>query len=341
MEISLAIEQLVTNQNLTADQMHDLVQQMMSGHCTAAQIAGFLVALRMKGENSEELLGAAQALRALATPLDIDKTHLVDTCGTGGDGSNIFNVSTAAAFVVAAAGGRVAKHGNYSVSSHSGSANLLEAAGVNLTLTPHQAIQAINQLGIGFLFAPHYHQALKYAAAPRRELGIRTFFNLLGPVINPAQVPYQVMGVFSAAWQQPLAEVFKQLGSRHVLIIHADDGLDEISLAAPTQVIELKNGKIDQYSITPEQFGRQRRDLTPLKITQVQQSLALVKEALAGQPGAAFDIVSLNAGAAIYAANLTANLADGIARAEQVMASGEALQTFQRYRDYSVSVRQS
>jgi anthranilate phosphoribosyltransferase len=197
----------------------------------------------------------------------------------------------------------------------------LEAAGVNLTLTPHQAIQAINQLGIGFLFAPHYHQALKYAAAPRRELGIRTFFNLLGPVINPAQVPYQVMGVFSAAWQQPLAEVFKQLGSRHVLIIHADDGLDEISLAAPTQVIELKNGKIDQYSITPEQFGRQRRDLTPLKITQVQQSLALVKEALAGQPGAAFDIVSLNAGAAIYAA--------------------EALQTFQRYRDYSVSVRQS
>jgi len=282
----------------------------------------------MKGETVDEIVAAARVMRELATPVEISGPHLVDTCGTGGDGASTFNISTASAIVTAAAGGRVAKHGNRSVSSSSGSADVLEAAGVKLDINPAQVAACIDQVGVGFLFAPQHHSAMKHAIGPRKEMRVRTLFNLLGPLTNPAAAPNQVLGVFSADWVEPLAQVLKQLGSQHVLVVHAEDGLDEISIAAPTRVAELRDGTISTYTVTPEDFGMQTASLDAIAVENAAQSLAMIGTVLDDQPGPARDIVCLNAGAAIYAADLTASLKQGVERASEVIADGRAKLTF-------------
>jgi anthranilate phosphoribosyltransferase len=278
----------------------------------------------MKGETVEEIAAAAEVMRELATRVGVSGPHLVDTCGTGGDGAHTFNISTCAAFVVAAAGGRVAKHGNRSVSSKSGSADVLEAAGVSLDLTPEQVAQCVNEIGVGFLFAPKFHAAMKHAIGPRREMGVRTIFNLLGPLTNPAGAPNQVLGVFAKQWVEPLAQVLKRLGSEHVLVVHAEDGMDEISIAAVTHVAELKDGKVSTYTVMPEEFGLKRGDVGDIAVESVAGSLAMIESVLNNEPGPARDIVALNAGAAIYAANLTPTLTEGVKKATAVIASGAA-----------------
>ncbi len=324
MDLSTAIQHVIERRDLTPEAMTSVMRTIMTGQATAAQIGGFLVGLRMKGETVAEIAAAARVMRELAARVPVGDEHLVDTCGTGGDSSGTFNISTASAFVAAAAGARVAKHGNRAVSGKSGSADVLEAAGVKLDLAPAQVAACIEKLGVGFLFAPAHHSAMKHAIGPRREMGVRTIFNLLGPLTNPAGAPNQVLGVFAAEWLLPMAEVLMALGSRHVLVVHAEDGLDEISIAAPTRIAELKAGGIRQYTVTPEDFGVTRGTLDGLKAADAMQSLALVYEALSGRAGAARDIVSLNAGAAIYVSGVVGSLAQGVERACQAMDSGAA-----------------
>ncbi len=329
MDMQSAIAAVIEHQDLSAADMEAVMRLIMTGQATAAQIGGFLVGLRMKGETVDEIAAAAGVMRELATHVDIAGPHLVDTCGTGGDGASTFNISTASALVTAAAGGRVAKHGNRSVSSRSGSADVLEAAGVRLDLGPEQVAACVEQVGVGFLFAPLHHSAMKHAIGPRKEMRVRTLFNLLGPLTNPAGAPNQVLGVFSADWVEPLAQVLKQLGSEHVLVVHAEDGLDEISIAAPTRVAELREGAISTYTIAPEEFGLQRADLAAIAVEDAQQSLAMIRAVFDGQSGPAHDIVILNAGAAIYAAGLVSSLADGVSRAADVIQAGRAKQVFE------------
>jgi anthranilate phosphoribosyltransferase len=338
MDIAIAIARVVEQRDLTASEMESVMRSIMTGQATPAQIGGFLVGLRMKGETVDEIAAAAKVMRELATRVDVGGPHLVDTCGTGGDGASTFNISTASAIVTAAAGGRVAKHGNRSVSSSSGSADVLETAGVKLDLTPAQVAACIDQVGVGFLFAPQHHSAMKHAIGPRKEMRVRTLFNLLGPLTNPAGAPNQVLGVFSPDWVEPLAQVLKQLGSEHVLVVHAEDGLDEISIAAPTRVAELNKGDISVYTVTPEDFGLQRADLSAIAVENAEQSLAMIEAVFADQPGPARDIVRLNAGAAIYAAGLAPSLADGVTLAAAVISSGKARQTHQSLIDVSNAV---
>ena len=338
MDIATAIARVVEQRDLTASEMESVMRSIMTGQATPAQIGGFLVGLRMKGETVDEIAAAAKVMRELATRVDVGGPHLVDTCGTGGDGASTFNISTASAIVTAAAGGRVAKHGNRSVSSSSGSADVLETAGVKLDLTPAQVAACIDQVGVGFLFAPQHHSAMKHAIGPRKEMRVRTLFNLLGPLTNPAGAPNQVLGVFSPDWVEPLAQVLKQLGSEHVLVVHAEDGLDEISIAAPTRVAELNKGDISVYTVTPEDFGLQRADLSAIAVENAEQSLAMIEAVFADQPGPARDIVRLNAGAAIYAAGLAPSLADGVALAAAVISSGKARQTHQSLIEVSNAV---
>ena len=324
MDMQTAMRAVTERHNLSADAMRAVMRLIMTGAATPAQIGGFLVGLRMKGETVEEIAAAAEVMRELATRINVSGPHLVDTCGTGGDGVHTFNISTAAAFVVAAAGGKVAKHGNRSVSSKSGSADVLEAAGVSLDLTPEQVAQCVNEIGVGFLFAPKFHSAMKHAIGPRREMGVRTVFNLLGPLTNPAGAPNQVIGVFSAHWVEPLAEVLQKLGSEHVLVVHAEDGMDEISIGAPTRVAELKDRRVRVFTIQPEQFGFARGDVKKLGVTSPAESLAIIRGVFDNQPGPARDIVALNAGAAIYVAGLAPNLNAGVKKAAEVIASGAA-----------------
>ncbi|WP_027158637.1 anthranilate phosphoribosyltransferase [Methylobacter luteus] len=324
MQIQKALQILLDKQDLSADQMRAVMRLIMSGGATDAQIGGFLIALRCKGESIDEIAAAAEVMRELAGKVPVRCEHLIDTCGTGGDGANTFNISTTCAFVVAAAGGRVAKHGNRSVSSSCGSADVLEAAGVNLDLTAEQVASCVNEIGVGFLFAPKHHGAMKYTIGPRREMGVRTLFNLLGPLSNPAGAPNQLIGVFAKDWLEPLAQVLKKLGSRHVLVVNADDGLDEISIASATSVAELKNGQVTTYTVTPEQFGLQRASLAELAVDGTASSLAMVESVLDNRPGPARDIVALNAGAAIYAADIADSLAAGVEKAEQIIAGGAA-----------------
>lgn len=335
MKIQQAINTLVNQQDLSSAQMHAVMQSIMSGGASDAQIAGFLIALRCKGESVDELVAAVSVIRELASKIEVSGDHIIDTCGTGGDGANTFNISTTSAFVVAAAGGKVVKHGNRSVSSNSGSADVLEAAGINLALSATQVAQCVNTIGIGFLFAPNYHSAMKHAIRPRKEMGVRTLFNLIGPLSNPAMTANQLIGVFSAAWLEPLAQVLKNLGSKHVLIVNAEDGLDEISIASASRIAELKDGVISTYQINPEQFGMQRASLSALVVDSVESSLAMVKSVLNNQAGAAKDIVVLNAGAAIYAANISADLNGGIEQARQAIESGAALEKFNALLAYS------
>jgi anthranilate phosphoribosyltransferase len=324
MDMQSAIKAVTEHKDLSSDDMRSVMRLIMTGEATPAQVGGFLIGLRMKGETVEEVAAAASVMRDLSTRVDVDKQQLVDTCGTGGDASGSFNISTASAFVVAAAGGKVAKHGNRSVSSKSGSADVLEAAGVNLELTPEQVASCVNDIGVGFMFAPMHHSAMKHAIGPRREMAVRTIFNVLGPLTNPAGAPNQVLGVFSNDWVEPLAQVLKQLGSEHVLVVHADDGLDEISIGSITQVAELKEGEVTTYTVQPEDFGMQRADLSVLKAEDADDSLRIIKSVLANEEGPAKDIVCLNAGAAIYAAGLASSFAEGVGRAQEVIASGEA-----------------
>ncbi|MEN8207236.1 MAG: anthranilate phosphoribosyltransferase [Pseudomonadota bacterium] len=327
MDIATAIATVIEGRDLDEADMEAVMRLIMTGQTTPAQIGGFLVGLRMKGETVDEIAAAARVMRELATAVDVSGPHLVDTCGTGGDGASTFNISTASAIVTAAAGGRVAKHGNRSVSSSSGSADVLEAAGVKLDINPAQVAACIDQVGVGFLFAPQHHSAMKYAIGPRKEMRVRTLFNLLGPLTNPAAAPNQVLGVFSADWVEPLAQVLKQLGSQHVLVVHAEDGLDEISIAAPTRVAELRDGKISSYTVTPEDFGMQTAGLDAIVVEDAEQSLAMIDAVFDNQPGPARDIVCLNAGAAIYAAGLTDSLKKGVEQASEVIANGRAKQT--------------
>lgn len=324
MNIQTALQTVLDKQDLTCQEMRDVMHSIMSGEATSAQIAGFLIALRCKGETVDEIVAAAGVMRALATKVDVQGEHIIDTCGTGGDGANTFNISTTCAFVVAAAGGTVAKHGNRSVSSRSGSADVLEVAGVNLDLSAEQVAQCVNDIGVGFLFAQKHHGAMKHVAAPRKEMGVRTLFNLLGPLANPAGTANQLVGVFDQYWVEPLAKALQALGSEHVLVVSADDGLDEISIASSTSVAELKDGVISLYSISPEQFGLTRADISMLAVANVQDSLTKLRAVLDNQAGPARNIVVLNAGAAIYTANLVDSLAEGITKADEVIASGAA-----------------
>jgi anthranilate phosphoribosyltransferase len=330
MDMKQALNAVVSGQNLTEEQMAGVMEIIMTGGATDAQIGGFLVALRLKGETIDEITGAARVMRQLATKVEVKGDNLVDTCGTGGDGANIFNVSTAAAFVVAAAGGQVAKHGNRSVSSSTGSADVLEAAGVNLSLTAEQVAKAVEEIGVGFMFAPAHHSAMKHAIGPRKELAMRTIFNMLGPITNPAGVQNQVLGVFNGELCKPLAEVLGRLGSNHVLVVHAEDGLDEISLQGKTRVAELINGEVKEYFISPEDFGIASQSLDGLAVDSAEQSLNLIKDALSKRETAegkkAADMIALNAGAAIYASNLSSSLAEGIAMAEDAISTGLALE---------------
>jgi len=323
MELKNALEKLLNRQDLTTDEMESVMNQLMGGEASDAQIGGILSALRMKGESIDEVEAAVKVMRKLVTAVAIsDKTHLVDTCGTGGDGANTFNISTASAFVAAAAGATVAKHGNRSISSSSGSADVLEAAGVNLNLTAGQVSHCVNELGIGFMFAPAHHSAMKHVIQARKSMGVRTIFNMLGPLTNPAGAPAQVIGVYDKALGPVFAEVLKRLGSTHVMIVAADDGLDEISVASKTSVTELKNGEITEWQIDPFDYDMDHVDLKKLAVSSAQESLNIIHAVFAGEKGSAHDIVCLNAGASIYVSGLADSYADGVILAQKVIAQG-------------------
>ena len=324
MTIQQAIQAILEHQDLTREEMNAVMRIIMTGEATAAQIGGFLIGLRMKGETVDEITAAAEVMRELATPVSVSSEHLVDIVGTGGDGSGTFNISTACSFVVAAAGGTVAKHGNRSVSSKSGSADLLEAAGVNLQLKAAQVAACIDEIGVGFMFAPLHHSAMKHAIGPRKEMAVRTIFNVLGPLTNPAGAPNQLLGVYSKALVEPIAQVAKALGSRHVMVVHSEDGMDEISIGAITHCAELCDGSITSYTIKPSEFDIAEAPLSAIQVTDAKDSLAMIRGVLDNQAGPALDIVALNAGAAIYVAGLEATLSDGAAKARQVIADGSA-----------------
>ena len=321
-----ALEALIAGQDLNHADMLSIMQQVMHGELTPAQIAGFLIALRIKGETVDEITAAATVMRTLSTKVTIaDNTHLIDTCGTGGDGIQTFNVSTVSAFVAAAAGAKVAKHGGRSVSSNCGSADVLEALGVNVNLTPEQVADCVNTIGIGFMFAPNHHSAMKHSAPVRRELGVRTLFNLLGPLTNPANAKRQVMGVFRQDLTLTLAKVLQNLGSEHVLVVHGADGMDEISFTGDTAVAELKNGEIRQYNVNPAQFGFNLHDLSSIQIQNAEQSKAMMLAVLNGEKGPAREIVLMNAGAAIYVSGMAKSLQAGVNLAGVVIDNGQAL----------------
>lgn len=335
MNLQQAIRAVTENKNLSEAEMTEVMQLIMTGEATPAQIGGFLIGLRMKGETVDEITAAAKVMRYLAEKVEVSDPHLVDTCGTGGDGANTFNVSTCCAVVTAAAGAKVAKHGNRSISSKSGSADVLEAAGVNLDLNAKQVADCINKVGVGFMFAPKHHGAMKHAIGPRREMGVRTIFNVLGPLTNPAGAPNQVIGVFDAGWLEPLAQVLKNLGSNHVIVVHADDGMDEISIGSDTEVAELKNGIVSSYRISPEQFGIQKSAVSQLAVSGAEESLAVINSVLDNNDGPAKDIVVLNAGAAIYVAGIADSLEAGIEKAKEVIASGAAKAKFNELIQFS------
>jgi anthranilate phosphoribosyltransferase len=327
---------LLERQDLPREAMLSTMHTLMSGAYTPAQIAGFLVALRMKGESVTEIAAAAEVMRELSVKVPLAGVdHLVDTCGTGGDGAQTFNISTAAAFAAAACGARVAKHGGRSVSSSSGSADVLEALGVNVNLAPERVAQAVREIGVGFMFAPNYHAAMKHAAPARKELGVRTLFNLLGPLTNPAGAPNQVLGVFDRALTGKLARGLHALGSRHVLVVHAEEGLDELSLASPTFVAELKVGHVTEYELEPGVFGLPQVAATEMAVNGIEEAGTMLLAALENRHPGAAAIVALNAGAAVYVAGKADSLQSGVAQAKAAIESGAARAKLDDYVEFS------
>lgn len=323
MKPNLLFEHLIAKNNLNPEQMQGAIHACMSGQYSETQIATFLALMRVKGETTEELIAAAEVMQQLAHHIELG-THLIDIVGTGGDGKNTFNVSTACSFVVASAGFPVAKHGNRSVSSCSGSADLLENAGFILNLTDQQMQTCMTQCGLAFLFAPQYHPAMQHARAARQQLGIRTLFNLLGPLINPARVKKQVVGVFSASWQQPLASVLAHLGSERALVVSSQDGLDEISIAAPTNVVEYREGRYCHWIINPEDYGLKHHSLDEIIVDSPSQSLDYIQAVFSGKSGAARDMVLLNSAAAIYCAGKELSFEQALEQAKIAIDSGKA-----------------
>ncbi|MDO6592823.1 anthranilate phosphoribosyltransferase [Neptuniibacter sp. 1_MG-2023] len=335
MDIKQALAVTVERQNLLESEMQSVMKQIMTGNATDAQIGGLLIALRMKGESVAEIIGAANVMRELMVPVSISMPNAVDIVGTGGDSANLFNVSSACSFVVAAAGGTVAKHGNRSVSSNTGSADLLETAGINLELNPEQIAQCIEQIGLGFMFAPQHHTAMKYAVGPRKEMGLRTLFNIVGPLTNPAGVKHYLLGVFDKTLCKPMVEALKSLGAVHAMVVHAAEGLDEISLAGDTFVAELKDGEISEYIITAEDAGLNIQSLDGLQVANSTESLALIQSAFSGQNEKAIDMISLNAGAALYVAEQAPDLKAGVAMAKQAILNGGAAAKVKELADFS------
>jgi anthranilate phosphoribosyltransferase len=321
-----ALAKIVGGGSLSEDEAHAVMRDILGGIATATQIGGFAVALRMKGETVEEVAGLARAMREAALPFPSVPRPLVDTCGTGGDHSGTFNVSTAVAFVVAAAGGRVAKHGNRAVSSKTGSADVLEALGASVDVTPEEAARAVREVGVAFLFAPAYHWAFKHAAEPRRDLGVRTVFNVLGPICNPAGAERQLVGVYDEAWVPRLAGVLLRLGAESAWVVHGDDGLDELTVFAPTHVARIEGGRVVEEVVRPDAFGlaHDEGERATIQGKDTEDNVRLLKDALAGKPGAAADTVLLNAGAALVAGGLANDLGAGVALAREVVGSGKA-----------------
>lgn len=342
MYIRQALARIADRRDLSLEDMQAVMGQIMNGEATDAQIGAFLMGLRLKGETVDEITGAVIVMRELASAVDVKGEHLVDIVGTGGDGANLFNVSTAASFVVAAGGGRVAKHGNRSVSSSSGSADLLETAGVTLGLEPQQVADCIDKVGIGFMFAPAHHSAMRHAIGPRKELGVRTIFNILGPMTNPAGVKRLLIGVYDAALCRPVAEVLNRLGTEHVMVVHSEDGLDEISAAAVSHVAEAKGGVVSEYDISPEELGLTKTSLEGLEVAGADESLKLIRAALSGAPGdkaeRARRVVALNAGAALYVAGLAASLTEGVEAAGRLLESGRPWAKIEALVDYTAGL---
>ena len=338
MHIQEGIKTIMTGQDLSREEISSVMNQILTGSASEAQIGAFLVSLSFKGESVDEVIGSAQVMRKLSSKVSVDKKNLVDTCGTGGVGIEIFNVSTTAAFVASSCGAKVAKHGNRSATRKSGSADLLEAAGVAIDLNPEQVKTCIEEVGMGFMFAPAHHSAMKHAVGPRKELAIKTIFNLLGPLTNPAGALNQVLGVFDVRWVRPMAEVLKGLGSQHVLVVHSEDGLDEISIAAPTKVAELKDGNIEEYSISPQDFNLKTLSIEELKVDSPQASLELAKKALSDKHLAASQMVAMTAGAALYVSGLAKELEEGIKLSLESIATGKGLEKLEHLSSLSQSL---
>jgi len=340
-DIQQALAKVVEHENLSEHEMVQVMEQIMSGNATDAQIGGFLIALRMKGETVDEITGAVRVMRKLATHVSIEDEHLIDTCGTGGDGANLFNVSTAAAFVVAAAGGSVAKHGNRGASSNSGSADVLEAAGVEISLTGEQVERCIKHIGVGFMFAQTHHGAMKHAIGPRKEMKTRTLFNMLGPMTNPAGTKKQVIGVFSEQVMDIMAGVLNKLGSSHVILVHSEDHLDEMTISGKSYITEVHHGDIKKYQLSPEDFGLKLQSLDGLQVTDANSSLALIQGAFSNSDGEIFDkarnIIALNSALAIYAADLSSDLNSAFDLAQDILATGQAANKLQELIDFSNS----
>jgi len=342
MDIKEALARVADRQDLGLEEMRDVMQQIMTGAASDAQIGAFLMGLRMKGESLDEITAAVTVMRELASPVEVSGVHLVDIVGTGGDGANLFNVSTASSFVVAAAGGHVAKHGNRSVSSSSGSADVLEAAGVSLGLEPEQVVACVEKIGVGFMFAPAHHSAMRHAIGPRREMGLRTIFNILGPMTNPAGVRRLLIGVYDKALCRPVAEVLMRLGAEHVLVVHSADGLDEISAAAPTHFVEGNRDGIREGELMPEELGLPLTSLDGLEVSSALESLELIRMALSGAPGdraeRARRVVALNAGAALYVAGLQDSLAKGVSAAAALLQSGKPWLKVEALADFTAAL---
>ncbi len=338
MKIEDGIKKINFGQNLSRKEISSVMNQILTGLASENQIKSFLLSLSSKGESVEEVIGSAEVMRSLSTKVPVNTKHLVDTCGTGGVGSGIFNVSTTAAFVASSCGAKVAKHGNRSATRKSGSADLLEVAGVSLDLNPEQVKDCIEKVGLGFMFAPAHHSAMKYAIGPRKELGIKTIFNLLGPLTNPAGALNQVLGVFDSKWIRPLAEVLKGLGSENVLVLHSEDGLDEISSASSTSIAELRGGEINEYSISPEDFGLKILPIENLKVSSPQESLQIAKEALRGENQAATQMVAMTSGAALYVAGVAGSLKEGIDMSLHNISEGRGLKKLDELVEYSQSL---
>lgn len=346
MNIQQALNHITKNIHLTQPQMEEIMRSIMQGEATEAQIGALMMGLRMKGESIDEMTAAARVMREFAIKIDVsDIKHLVDIVGTGGDGQNLFNVSTASSFVIAAAGATIAKHGNRGVSSKSGSSDLLEQAGIHLDLDMQQTERCIREMGVGFLFAPNHHKAMKYAAGPRRELGIRSIFNLLGPLTNPAGVKRFVIGVFSDELCRPIAEVMKQLGAEHVMVVHSRDGLDEISLAAPTAIAELKDGEVTEWTLAPEDVGIESQTLNGLVVADAAASLKLIKDALGKNKSdigeKAANMIALNAGAGIYVSGITKTYAQAVSFAQDIIYGGQALEKMSVLAEFTKALKQS